>query len=382
VRGLDSAGETVFEATANLFGDFEVEDDVVCGPYTITVDLFGYLHWEQPHFIDYGPNSLDVVMEVAPNGVLSGTVTEAGTSLPLLATVSVYRNDTMALYDETSSDPGTGEYATGQLPYFDYTVIASAPQHAPDTTVVTINAPGIEMNFELERVYVEEVCRTPYLSIPDNDPAGVSDSMSFEMSAIIEEVEVYVDIDHTYQGDLVVRLTSPEGTEVTLHNRTGGSTDDIHGWYPDELIPAESLDAFVGENCQGTWTLSVSDEASYDVGTLREWCLRITYSDEAVGVAGAAAPTPLRLGANVPNPFNPATRIAFDLPQPGPVRLMVFDVRGAAVATLVEGRLGAGRHTAVWTGRDAGGRPVGSGIYFYRLEAQGTTLTRRMVLVK
>jgi subtilisin-like proprotein convertase family protein len=382
VRGLDDTGQAVFEATANLFGDFDVGDDIVCGPYTMTVDLFGYSHWEEPYFIDYGPNALDVVLTVAPNGVLSGTVTEAGTSLPLEATVSVYRNDTMALYDETSSDPGTGEYATGQLPYFDYTVIASAPQHAPDTTVVTIDAPGVEVNFELERIYVEEACRTPYLSIPDDDPAGVSDDMSFEMAAIIEEVEVYVDIDHTYQGDLVVRLTSPEGTEVTLHNRTGGGTDDIHGWYPDELTPAESLDAFIGENCEGTWTLFVSDEAYYDTGTLREWCLRITYSGEAVDVAASANAPRLALGRNVPNPFNPATQIAFDLPRPGPVRLMVFDVRGAVVTTLVDGQLDAGRHTAVWTGRDADGRPVGSGIYFYRLEAERSTLTRRMVLVK
>ncbi len=68
-----------------------------------------------------------------------------------------------------------------------------------------------------------EHCSTPALPIPDSTPAGVYDTITFAEEMDISEVEVYVDITHTYIGDLIVEVTSPEGTTVRLHNRTGGS---------------------------------------------------------------------------------------------------------------------------------------------------------------
>ncbi|HEX5132139.1 MAG TPA: CHRD domain-containing protein [Candidatus Krumholzibacteria bacterium] len=88
------------------------------------------------------------------------------------------------------------------------------------------------------------------------------------------------------------------------------------------------------------------------------------------------------LAQNYPNPFNPSTTIAFTLATTGRVRLDVFDVNGAFVATLVDGELPAGDGGAVWNGRDAAGRPVASGVYFYRLAAGATVQTRKMVLLK
>jgi hypothetical protein len=89
------------------------------------------------------------------------------------------------------------------------------------------------------------------------------------------------------------------------------------------------------------------------------------------------------LHANVPNPFNPSTEIRFDLPAAGDVHLHVYDVRGRAVRTLVDGRPHvAGRHHATWDGRDDRGNVVASGVYFYRIRASAFTGTRRMVLLK
>jgi hypothetical protein len=89
------------------------------------------------------------------------------------------------------------------------------------------------------------------------------------------------------------------------------------------------------------------------------------------------------LGRNHPNPFNPRTTITFDLARPSPAQLKVYDLAGRHVRTLVdEGSMEAGRHESVWDGRDATGREVSAGVYFYNLKAGGFEKTHRMTLVK
>ena len=95
-------------------------------------------------------------------------------------------------------------------------------------------------------------------------------------------------------------------------------------------------------------------------------------------VPGAAA----RLQPAYPNPFNPQTTIAFDLPEPQGVRLAVFDVRGRRVRVLVDEAMSAGSHTVVWDGTDGQGRRLASGVYLYRIQAGPLNETRRMLLVK
>ncbi len=83
-----------------------------------------------------------------------------------------------------------------------------------------------------------------------------------------------------------------------------------------------------------------------------------------------------------PNPFNPTTTIRFGLPAAGPARLMVYDVAGQLVRTLVDAELSSGSHEAVWDGRDAEGRAMASGGYLARLEAGGKVETARLGLVR
>jgi len=90
----------------------------------------------------------------------------------------------------------------------------------------------------------------------------------------------------------------------------------------------------------------------------------------------------LRLAQNQPNPFNPQTAIAFSLPKAGHVVLDIFDISGRRIARLVDGVMTAGTHTEVWTGQDDAGNRVASGTYFYRLDADGAGLVRKMVLLK
>lgn len=90
----------------------------------------------------------------------------------------------------------------------------------------------------------------------------------------------------------------------------------------------------------------------------------------------------LALRQNAPNPFNPATTIAFRLEQAGPAELAIYDTRGQRVRTLVSEALPAGNHEVVWDGQTDRGTRAASGTYFYRLTAEQETLTRKMTLVK
>lgn len=107
------------------------------------------------------------------------------------------------------------------------------------------------------------------------------------------------------------------------------------------------------------------------------------YVHDASGVPDPASPRAFALHQCVPNPFNPGTKIAFELPRRDAVRLLIFDVAGRLVKTLIHGEVyEPGRHEAVWRGTDDAGRRAASGTYFYRLEAGNFHETRRMVLLK
>lgn len=91
---------------------------------------------------------------------------------------------------------------------------------------------------------------------------------------------------------------------------------------------------------------------------------------------------PYTLDQNKPNPFNPKTTISFSLPREERVTLAVFDAAGRRVKTLHDKVEGAGVHRVIWDGTDEAGRPVASGVYFYRMDAGKFSQTKKMLLVK
>jgi subtilisin-like proprotein convertase family protein len=242
---------------------------------------------------------------------------------------------------------------------------------------------GVDM--VLYPTVTSEQCESPALSIPDSYPTGVYDTLEFAEDLSITDVEIYVNITHTYIGDLIVEVRSPAGTTVRLHNRSGGSADNIVGWYDSEL-PVDgpgSLADFVGEQSVGEWRIWVSDNAGADVGVLNTWCVQVL-GGMPTGVAEGSGEYPVRyelVGAS-PNPFNPVTRVTYGAPHAGPVRVVVYNLAGREVRVLVEGEVGPGYHEAVWDGRDGAGAPVSSGVYFVRMEAGGYEGQVKAVLLK
>ena len=103
----------------------------------------------------------------------------------------------------------------------------------------------------------------------------------------------------------------------------------------------------------------------------------------AIAAETTTTPSAFVLGANYPNPFNPATTIPLALPAGAEeVDLTIYNVLGQPVRRVWAGSLAAGEHRLAWDGRDAQGQPVAAGVYWYRLQVDDQTSTRKMVKIE
>ena len=322
-----------------------------------------------------------VAQEGTPDGSISGTVTLEGQTDHSGVTVVAEPGGASDVTDMS------GGYVLEGLYDGTYTVQATKDNWSTGVVEGVVVSGGGSMtgvDMVLCPVTTIEHCSSPALAIPDNAPAGVYDTMAFAEDFDITDVELRVDINHTYIEDLIVEVTSPEGTTVRLHNRTGGSANNIIGWYDSELTvdgPGVLAD-FAEESPAGEWTLWVSDNAGADVGTVNEWCVQVmgripTGIDDEFGT-----PMGYVLRGVSPNPFNPVTKVSYGSPTESRVHLAVYNVAGRLVRTLVDREVGPGYHVAVWDGRDNNGVEVGSGVYFCRMEAEDFDASTKMVLLK
>ena len=105
-------------------------------------------------------------------------------------------------------------------------------------------------------------------SIPDNSAPGITETTQVPDSIKIEHVEVIVDIDHSYRGDLEIILTSPAGTQSILSEKHEDNGNDWNNWM---FTSVHHWD----EDSFGEWTLSIEDQGNGDTGTLLDWELNI-----------------------------------------------------------------------------------------------------------
>lgn len=148
---------------------------------------------------------------------------------------------------------------------------------------------------------------------------------------------------------------------------------DIVSFSPPTTTPMVIRGEKVNQSQSATLVFKLTDAAGNSV-TCDPVYTRLT----------ALAPEQFTLEQNYPNPFNPVTRIEFGLP-PGeqtPVNLAVFDLTGRRVKTLIDEPMTPGRYSVEWDGTGQNGQALAGGVYFYRLRAGTSTLTRRMLLLK
>jgi subtilisin-like proprotein convertase family protein len=115
------------------------------------------------------------------------------------------------------------------------------------------------------------------VDIPEYFLEGVESTLAVNSSGVLSgsnPLLVYIDLQHDAVKDLQIRLRSPAGTEVLLHDRTGGELEDFEFVYGESRIPFEPLSEYGGESIGGTWTLRIIDRSSaHGGGTLNRWGL-------------------------------------------------------------------------------------------------------------
>lgn len=160
--------------------------------------------------------------------------------------------------------------------------------------ITGIGAPGPQMTFQVDAVAGGgnvDGKSTPNKAIPDFDTTGISDQIVLAGSGagqdLVESIRVSVSIKHSYRGDLRVTLVAPSGVAAVLHDRAGGSADDIEATFDATNAPV--LSALVNQPVAGAWALSVQDLAPADPGTLKAWSIDIKTK------AGGAALGPIEL---------------------------------------------------------------------------------------
>jgi subtilisin family serine protease len=107
------------------------------------------------------------------------------------------------------------------------------------------------------------------LGIPDNNPQGITSGIRVNDSATVREIEITVNIEHTFLGDIEVSILSPTGQTVLLQNRTLGSRTQLQQTYSVESTPA--LKQLLNKPAAGLWQLQAIDYSPMDTGTLNSW---------------------------------------------------------------------------------------------------------------
>ncbi len=164
-------------------------------------------------------------------------------------------------------------------------------------------------------------------------------------------------------------------------------------------VQAAQEDSFIGRLYQADLSpTTVKDSTRIDLkirmvdasGNSAEWRLNSAYvvGDGALGIETPEDDHPAiipaakaRLLGNYPNPFRETTAIRYELPAPAAVKLRIYNLAGQLVKTLADEHMPAGLTTNLWDGKNEAGQPAGSGVYLYRLEANGNAVEKRLILL-
>ncbi|MBD3402307.1 T9SS type A sorting domain-containing protein [candidate division GN15 bacterium] len=194
------------------------------------------------------------------------------------------------------------------------------------------------------------------------------------------------------QDDSLALAIASDG-QVTVDNAGSGKTVELLLWGSDRGIGDQYVQAIdVVLNGDARYTLPINwavldgpqemqvdrgRDGSVDETMPLNVVVGISDDDESVELPGNFS-----LSQNYPNPFNPSTRIDFAVPTEDEVTLVVYNVLGKQVKTLIDRTLAAGAYSVAWDGTTDAGKAVSTGVYFYRLSTSEATSSKKMLLLK
>lgn len=230
----------------------------------------------------------------------------------------------------------------------------------------------------------------PNVPIRDLDSAFMD--LTVDEDHIIIDLDVTINIVHTYDSDMTIWLQTPWQDRVVLADANGGSGDNFTNTrFDDEAAtaigggtapftgsfrPIDPLTIADASSTIGTWTLIVYDAWAADTGHITSFTLHATAA-LAADDPQVSVPASFEFRGNYPNPFNATTQFTFDMARAGHASLVLYNITGQEVARLVDGDLQAGHHMIAYSAAS-----LPSGLYFARFDAPGYSATRKTILLK
>jgi len=254
-------------------------------------------------------------------------------------------------------------------------------------SAIAFNSAGVLYASELGGdIYTIDLSTGDYSSVTSVN--GISSVLAMTIDQMTDEVWVSPNVvigtkDKVYTLDLATG-------DVTLVGQTGFgkvtndmAIDEQGNLYGIVGGPGEEGELIQIDRTDGTGTLVGNIGYQNVVGL----AYSINGDPNSVKGTGAGIPESYSLSQNYPNPFNPETRIKFSLPVSSKVTVRVYNLLGEVIRTLVNNEYEAGDHNILWNGRDEKGKGVSSGIYFYKIKANGTNGSeysdiKKMILMK
>jgi subtilisin-like proprotein convertase family protein len=358
-----------------------------------------------------GDNYIQTVLaDSAPTPIASGTAPFTGMFSPE-EPLSVFIGGaavgdwTLVVYDAAAGDQGTIDSwqiifggSNGPRGDLEGVVVSTLPQQPLAGATVTIvelaqstttNQSG-EYSFHgvTTGTYVVRFQHAGFCDFVANN-VEIQDGQTTTLNAAMQHPNAVFSVTSINQGVIIGRTST---TTFTISN-TGNcpltwSLTDTSAWLTESpaqgTVPASQMTEI-------TLTFDATDLA------IGEYQSRITITHSAanspyqipvsLAVASSAGesvdlPTEFALLANYPNPFNSSTELRFDVPQTAAVSLVLYNLLGQEVATLINSTMQAGHHTVNWNGRDRHGVDVGTGIYIVQLRSEGHVFTSKLMMLR
>ncbi|HEY5125432.1 MAG TPA: LamG-like jellyroll fold domain-containing protein [Ignavibacteria bacterium] len=228
-------------------------------------------------------------------------------------------------------------------------------------------------------------------------PTSIMDSIYMGQVLTISDINLFVAANHTYAGDISVSLRNPANTTtrilypgnannvgmhmVTIFDDQADSTigGTVLAPFSPRVKPVNTLSVFNGQPALGWWKIIITDiYPATDNGILLGWGLQFNNQIITGGSSLVTeVPGKFDLYQNYPNPFNPVTTIKYEIAKTVSVKIVVFDILGREIKTLVNEVKKSGSYSLVFDASE-----FASGSYYYRLSAGDYVNTKKMIVIK